>query len=108
MFAFFVNDEFKGFWANKEGDIFADITCLSMNWEKSLVDLVFYPDLKPLPDHYNFDNHKNLSLIRTYYTDQEVISDEGVATVESVEITEVYRTCSPVYYVQKGLMLKNY
>jgi hypothetical protein len=46
MFGFFVNGEFKGFWSNRVGDIFADLTCLKMGWSKELTTLVYYPDLK--------------------------------------------------------------
>lgn len=45
MFGFFVNGEFKGFWSNKIGDVFVELTCNSMNWDKNQTVVVFYPSL---------------------------------------------------------------
>jgi hypothetical protein len=45
MFGFFVSGEFKGFWSNKVGDKFADITIQKMGWPKSLVTLVCFNGL---------------------------------------------------------------
>jgi hypothetical protein len=45
MFGFFVGGEFKGFWSNSVGDVFADLTCSRMNWSKVDVTLVYYPSL---------------------------------------------------------------
>jgi hypothetical protein len=45
MFGFFVNDVFSGFWSNKVGDIFCDITCEKMGWDKTQVKLYKYSNL---------------------------------------------------------------
>lgn len=45
MFAFFVNGQFKGFWTNKVGDKFADLTITKMKWPKNSTSLVFYQGL---------------------------------------------------------------
>jgi hypothetical protein len=45
MFAFFLNDQFMGFWANSVGDKFVEITCAQKLWAQELVKVYYYANL---------------------------------------------------------------
>jgi hypothetical protein len=60
MFAFFVNDEFKGFWSNKIGDIFVQATCSALRFSPSQTKVVFFHGLENVPEYFVFGNSNSL------------------------------------------------
>ena len=110
MFAFFKNDNLFGFWSNKIGDVFCEITIRNMKWDQSEVDLLYYPELNSKPDHHEFGLSKELIIKKKIVTQNEVVTtnEEGeeVVTVEDVVTFEVEKTIEPVVYMSNGIMLK--
>jgi len=110
MFCFFKNDSLVNFWSNQIGDIFCELTIKSMKWESGQIDLVLYPLLDNVPEHYEFDSEKNFIIKKKIVTQNEVVSinelDEEVVTIEEVVTYEVERTINPIVYYTKGLMIK--
>lgn len=110
MFCFFYENVFVGFWGNKIGDVFAELTCKSMRWDSKGVDLVFYHNISNIPEHYEFDSNKNLIIKKKniQLIETESLDEQGnpiVTTVEEVSFeTERVLECE-VYYA-KGLIVK--
>ena len=96
MFAFIVNNEFMGLWANKIGDIFFENTCKGMKWNKELTSLIYFQDFPLHNSENNMFEFENNMLV--FY---EVIKNEqgeivGKGNKES-EITGEF-------FVSNGLM----
>jgi hypothetical protein len=110
MFCFFRNDLFENFWSNQHGDVFCENTLKSMKWEKSLVDLVYYPLLDNVPEFYEFDSSKNLIIKKEVVTisERQSVDDFGDVAVltEEIKTYEIDKIIEPVVYCAKGLMLK--
>jgi len=114
MFCFFVNNEFKNFWSNKPGDIFADLTCSSMKWKREEVDLNFYPFVTNLPQDYNFDENKKLIILRVSSemvekldeNEQVVFDENGNPVMEEASVTTIDSEHEPVVYMAKGVIVK--
>jgi hypothetical protein len=89
MFAFFLENNFLDFWANKPGDIFTDITIDKMKWQKEKVSLYFYADI-PInrPEYFYFDQDKNLVFQNKIITTQEV-DGEQVSVEQMVDVSTV-------------------
>lgn len=110
MFCFFKNDCFINFWSNRVGDSFAEITCKSMKWTETEVDLFFFNELEEVPKFYEFDSNKNLILkneIKTIIEESSVNElGETIVTQGEVVTYEAYKTIEPIIYFAKGLMIK--
>lgn len=63
MFAFFVNQEFKGFWANRPEDSFIDATIKQMGWKAEEVEVVLYDKINE-HDRVEFNEKKEVKEIR--------------------------------------------
>jgi hypothetical protein len=110
MFAFFKNDQFVDFWSNKIGDVFFDLTVSGLKWNRSEIDLFYYPELNVVPTFYEFDSEKKLIIKKEIRTLTEVVSTneagEEVVTQEEVVTYETDKIIDPVIYCLKGVMIK--
>lgn len=109
MFAFFIGNEFKGFWANKVGDVFFDNTCEKMGWDKNTTIL----------SHYN--GLKDSDLANSLVSPNEItIREKSTSLVDSGEVDEnqepimieqddfvVVKTIQADLFVNNGVMLIN-
>jgi hypothetical protein len=106
MFCFFKGNEFVNFWSNSIGDIFADLTCHSMKWDKGQVDLVYYWGLDNMPEHYEFDSNKVLIVKNKVVTQEEVLDENGnPSIIENVSYT-IHKQVDPDFFMSKGVMVK--
>jgi hypothetical protein len=110
MFAFFKNDQFVDFWSNKIGDVFFDLTVSGLKWNRSEIDLFYYPELNGVPTFYEFDSEKKLIIKKEIRTLTEVVSTneagEEVVTQEEIVTYETDKIIDPVIYCLKGVMIK--
>lgn len=109
MFCFFYKDLFVGFWSNKIGDIFCDLTINGMKWDRSDVDLYYYPSLNDVPRFHEIDSSKNLIIKKEVVTnvEHESVNESGetVITTEEVKTYETDKVIEPVVYCAKGLIV---
>jgi hypothetical protein len=105
MFCFFNKDKFENFWSNSIGDVFASITILKMGWSNGDIDLVYYPSLDKYPDHFEFDANKNL-VIKKRVIEQIEEDVDGVMVVKTSFKYVNDKTIEPVFYINKGLIIK--
>ena len=109
MFAIFTNGILIDFWQNKIGDIFFDLTVSGLKWNRSEIDLFFYPELSGIPGVYEFDSDKKLIIKKEVVTISEVVSlnelGEEIVTQEEIRTYEVDRIIDPVIYCSKGIMV---
>jgi len=110
MFCFFKNEYLVNFWSNKVGDCFLEITCNSMKWQKTEIDLLFFDGIDSVPQFYEFDANKNLILKNEVKTIVETSSvnelGETIITQNEVVTYEAYKTIEPIVYFAKGLMIR--
>jgi hypothetical protein len=102
MFGFFVSGEFKGFWSNSIGDIFFDLTCLKMGWDKSVTSMVYYPSLKE-SDLQNAV--ASLSDVNVYEKHQEQtgVDENDQPIIE--EVTTLIKTIQADTFVTNGIII---
>jgi hypothetical protein len=88
MFAFFSGKSFLGFWSNRPGDIFFDLTCLKKQWPKQVTSLVYYPGLganeiqNALP---TLDECKVRTKINAEYSEGgELVSPESFTVIKTI------------------------
>jgi hypothetical protein len=115
MFCFFNDDNIVDFWGNSKDDEFFELTCKSMKWLKSKVDLVYYEDLLEIPSHFDIDENKILT-IKNKIVEEIPQFDENdlpifdLSTGEQVVVEnityEIIKTLVPDFYVTKGIMVK--
>lgn len=90
MFGFFVNDEFKGFWCNRPGDMFVDLTCQKLNWPKQQTTVVYYPDLKDSelqhaqPSTSKVDIYQEIMVENGVDENQQPIMETSLVLVKSI------------------------
>ena len=106
MFCFFKDNELVNFWSNSIGDIFADLTCNSLKWDKAKVDLVFYWGLEGVPEHYEFDSNKKLIIKKRHFTQVESQDENGNVILNEVESFTVEKEIEPDFFMSKGLIVK--
>jgi hypothetical protein len=110
MFCFFYKDLFVDFWSNKIGDIFCDLTILSMKWDRLDVDLYYYPSLNSVPEFYEIDSSKKLIIKKEIITivEHQLVNEDGVTivTAEQVKTYETDIVIDAVVYCAKGLLVK--
>lgn len=106
MFAFFINNELKNFWSNKIGDIFAELTISKLEWDRSSVDLLFYPSIKQVPPFKEFGANKELIIKERIVGHEEVTDEDGTVSIIETESFVVKETIEPVVYVAKGIIVK--
>lgn len=102
MFGFFVSGEFKGFWSNRVGDIFCDLTCIKMQWAKESTTLVFYPNLK---EHELQNAVASIDDVKVYNKEQNEtgVDEQGNPTFEEKSV--LVKTISADKFMVNGLML---
>jgi hypothetical protein len=108
MFAFFVNDEFKGFWSNKIGDIFVQATCSALGFAPSQTEVVFFHFLDEQPEHFTFDANKTLVIQRKVVSTSTVIdpeTNEEVTTETESFVTS--RTISADPFFTNGTVVQD-
>lgn len=114
MFGLFLDDVFMDFWSNKAGDIFIDLTCSSLGYDKNQVDLVFYPGMSSPPSHHELDGKKLRIMNEVVTIDEEpvldengdpVFSDDGQPLMHNVSSISYHlqQTIDPVPYLTKGI-----
>jgi hypothetical protein len=122
MFALFEKNKLYNFWENKVGDVFIENTCNSLDLNPADVELVKYYGLNNPPEHFNFDENKNLIILKKIVSEtieQETVMnndgtqvvDEGgdpvFKTVTKEEISyEHDTTIEGVIFFDNGLMVK--
>jgi hypothetical protein len=94
MFAFFVGEEFKGFWGNSPGDIFFDLTCDAMDWEKSITSLVYFP---------KFHTGKWVGKEVEVSMESLIVKEKTIENEQ--EILNTVKTYQPDVFVHNGLIL---
>jgi hypothetical protein len=115
MFAFFIDQEFKGFWSNTIGDIFFDLTCKSMKWDKLKASLVYYPELQENEiqhanatelscDVYNLENQQ------TGEETVDILDENGIKTGEEIkpifeDVLVLIRSVDSIIYAQNGQII---
>jgi hypothetical protein len=102
MFGIFLNNEFKGFWSNRPGDIFIDLTCKKMSWPKELTSLVYYPSLR---EHELQNAEASLDDVKVYReeSNQTGEDEEGNPIYENEKV--LVKTIDSDKFVVNGLML---
>jgi len=102
MFGFFVSSEFVGFWSNKVGDIFFDLTVFSMKWEKSSVSVVYYPNLQESEIQHAV---ASLSDVKVYEKHQEQTGVDENDQPITEEVTTLIKTIQADTFVTNGLII---
>lgn len=109
MFAIFKNDVLVNFWENKIGDVFIMNTCSALGMNLSQVDLVHYDGLNSIPDYFDIDESKNITILERTVTTIPAVVDENGAIIESESETESFtaiesKTANPFFL--KGTMIE--
>jgi len=102
MFGFFVSGEFKGFWSNKVGDKFFDLTCSKMKWLLSTTTLVYYSDLSESDLAHAEPTEENVKFYREETIDGEGGEGETVYSTQKVLV----KTIQGDIFVLNGVILK--
>lgn len=102
MFGFFVNGEFKGFWSNKVGDIFCDLTCQKMGWAKELTTLAYYPNLKESELKHA---EPTVDDVKVYSVSQEQTGEDEEGNPILEENKTLVKTIQSDKFMVNGLML---
>jgi hypothetical protein len=102
MFAFFVNNEFKGFWSNKASDKFFDLTCSKMKWALSATTLVYYSDLSESDLTHAEPNEESVKVYREETIEGEGGEGEPVLSKQKVLV----KTIQGDKFVLNGVILK--
>jgi len=118
MFALFKNNELLDFWANKQGDIFFELTCQKLKLKKEEIDLIYFKDLEKAPDHFEFLSSKDLVIKEKHisivqesvknHLDEDILDEEGNPIMQDVEVVSYseLETLVPEIFVNKGTILK--
>lgn len=95
MFAIFNNNTLVGFWGNKPGDIFFNITCekLGLNSPE-----IFYYDIQEAPLYHSFNQNKVLSILEKVVT---IVNEEEVIAYNTIS------TKQPDPYFTNGIFYKD-
>jgi hypothetical protein len=109
MFAFFINGELKGFWANKVGDKFYVLTCSSMGWDQANTNLVYYPGLKDSELELAQPSLSSCTVNKKETVEVQVTSTnelgEEVITIELQENVILDRIIQADNFVTNGIMV---
>jgi len=109
MFSFFVNGEFKGFWANQPGYLFFSLACNRLSWSESLTSLCYFPGLlnselelaEPSLTECRV-NKKVMAEVEVESTDE---SGNPITVTELQESIVLDRIIPAQVFVNNGLML---
>lgn len=93
MFCFFINDNFFSFWQNQIGQVFFDLTIKGLNLNSEQVSLNYYSNFNQVPEHFYFDEDKNL-----------IIQEKVISTQDDIEVEEmvIINSIAPVIYAVNG------
>lgn len=110
MFLFLKNNELVNFWSNKIGDVFFDLTVSGLRWNRSEIDLFYYPEIYSIPYFYELDSENNLVIKKEVVTINDVVLvndlGEEVVTQEENKTYQVDKIIEPIIYCAKGVMIK--
>jgi hypothetical protein len=102
MFGFFLNGEFQGFWSNKVGDKFFDLTCAKMKWPLSATTLVYYSDLSESDLTHAEPTEDSVKVYREETIEGEGGEGEAVYSTQKVLV----KTIQGDKFVLNGVILK--